>query len=178
MPPSDVQIAQRRPTLLSSCAHAATAEEAAYRLAYPRATQRSRVIALDPESAPIVCQLATWEWTNEARFLSYEGTVGAPDDGRPADATLRVCDGPETGLHAELDTAELVVMVAGTDDSAEAAELIGDLCAERGIMTTGLVLAEWGELDATVSKLRPNAMVMVVSPDEDDLVGILTALRV
>ncbi|MPZ88171.1 MAG: 3-methyl-2-oxobutanoate hydroxymethyltransferase [Nitriliruptorales bacterium] len=179
MPPSDAPVQQmRRPTLSSSCARAATAEEARFRLRYPRATQASRIVALDQEAAPIVCRLAGREWSGDARFLTYQARVGAEGNGLPVDAALRTCDGSETRLSSELDDAEIVVMVATADDAVEAASLIGDACAERRIMTTGLVLAEWGALDATVSSLRPNAMVMVVSMDEDELVGILTALRV
>lgn len=179
MPPFDIEVGQRRPTLLSSCAQAATEEEARFRLRYPRATQASRVIALDDAAAPIVCRLADWEWSDDTRFLVGGKLAGAHGNGQPADATLRPCDGAATTrLTDELTDAELVVMVATSDHSADLAELIGDLCAERRIMTTGLVLAEWGQLDTTVSRLRPNAMVMVVSPDDEDLVGILTALRV
>lgn len=182
MPPFDPEHDRiRRPTLANSCAQAATAEEARYRLVYPRATQASRVIALDESAAPVVCGLAQNGWSDDARFLVYETLVGVADangDGPPADARLRSCDGQASLLTEELADAELVVMVAATDEGAEAASLIGDVCAQRRIMTTGLVLAEWDALPATLSSLRPNSMVMLVSPDADDLVGILTALRV
>lgn len=184
MPPFDREHDHiRRPTLASSCAQAATAEEARYRLVYPRATQASRVIALDESAAPVVCGLADNGWSDDARFLVYETLVGVADadangDGPPADARLRSCDGQRSLLTEQLADAELVVMVAATDEGAEAASLIGDVCAQRRIMTTGLVLAEWDALPATLSSLRPNSMVMLVSPDADDLVGILTALRV
>lgn len=182
MPPFDAEDAQaRRPTLLSSCAQAATAQEARYRLTYPRATQASRIIALDEQAAPVVCELAAHDWHDDARFLVYETLVGVEDadeHGPPADARLRTCDGAPSLLGDELADAELVVMVAGTDHGAEAASLIGDVCAQRRVMTTGLVLSEDGSLDATLSSLRPNAMVMLVSPDVEDLDGILTALRV
>lgn len=180
MPPSELGSATPRgPTLQSSCAQATTAEEAGFRLEYPRATQSSRVVALDEEASEIVCRLAAREWNGPAHFLTYDTLVAADGNGQQlADATLRACEGSETLLSAELDDAELVVMVATTDAGAEAASLIGEVCAERRIMTTGLILAEWGTLDATVSSLRPNAMVLVASKDEEDLQGILGALRV
>lgn len=179
MPPSDAPVDRlRRPTLSSSCARAATAGEARFRLHYPRATQASRIIALDQQAAPIVCRLAGREWTGDAHFLTYQAPVSAEGNGLPVDAALRTCDGSEARLSSELEDAETVVMIATTDGTAEAASLVGGACAERRIMTTGLVLAEWGALDATLSSLRPNAMVIVVSKDEEELVGILTALRV
>lgn len=178
MPPCDSEIGQHRPTLLSSCARAATSEEAQFRLQYPRATQTSRIIALDQGAAPTVCRLAAREWNGDARFLVSDGPAAGAAVDQPEHVTLRACGGSMTRLAAELADAELVAMIASSDDSADLAGRVGDLCAERSITTTGLVLAEWGELDATVSRLRPNAMVMVVSTDDEDLVGLLTALRV
>lgn len=177
MPPFDSEVGQHRPTLLSSCAHAATSEEAQFRLQYPRATQTSRIIALDQGAAPVVCRLAARKWTGEARFLIHDGpaTEGA---GQPENVRLRTCGGSTTALIDELADAEVVAMIATSDESADLAGLVGDLCAERSIMTTGLVLAECDELDATVSRLRPNAMVLVVSTDHEDLAGLLTALRI
>lgn len=181
MPPFD-QPRSRRPTLLSRCSSAASAAETSYRLRYPRATQASRIIALDEQSSPVVCRLSTHDWTGDARFLSYEGLAdgagGHAGNGQGGDALLRTCEDAESLLSRELAEAELVVMVASMASSVEAASLIGELAAERGIMTTGLVLGEWKALDRTLSTMRPNAMVMVVSPDAEDLVGILDALRV
>ncbi len=181
MSPSDGGVASRRPTLSSSCARATSADEARFRLRYPRATQASRIIALDEAAAETVCALAPRGWSEEARFLVAEAIVGveaATPGVAPADVQLRTCAGEESLAGREVDGAELVVMVASSDDGAAAASLIGDLCAQRAVMTTGLVLAEWGALDATLASLRPNAMVMVVSPDLEDLIGILAALRV
>lgn len=177
MPPFDNEVGQYRPTLLNSCAHAASAEEAQFRLQYARATQTSRIIALDRGAAPVVCRLAAREWNGEARFLVHDGRV-TEGAGQPEDVSLRTCGGSTTALVEELADADVVAMIATSDESADLAGLVGDLCAERSIMTTGLVLAGWDELDATVSRLRPHAMVMVVSTDDEDLVGVLTALRV
>ena len=50
---------QRQPTLLNSCARAATAAEARYRISYPEFARRSsRVIALDDQAAAIVGRIA------------------------------------------------------------------------------------------------------------------------
>jgi hypothetical protein len=69
-------------------------------------------------------------------------------------------------------------MVAGSD-GGEAAAVIGRACADRRIMTAGVVLAPAGvHTNDAVVALRPYAMVLVVSSAEDDLVDLLTALRV
>jgi hypothetical protein len=74
-------------------------------------------------------------------------------------------------------------MVATSRARADAASVIGDACAARGIMSAGLVLtgngtADSGPAAAVVSALRPNAMVLVILHDESDVPEILTALRV
>jgi hypothetical protein len=69
-------------------------------------------------------------------------------------------------------------MVATAAARPEAASVIGDACAERMIMTAGLVAAGQGLAGPVVSALRPNAMVLVVLDSGRDVTEILTALRV
>lgn len=174
MPPSDVL---QRPTLLNSCASAATATEARFRIDYPKQlTQPSSVIAIDHDAAAVVSRLAGQQWSS-ARFFTYESSVVVNGQGAPADAMLRGFDGTEALLSDELGTTNLVVLVASSDDGAEAASVIGEMCAVRGVMTTGVVLAEWGVLEQALASLRPYAMVIVVSRDEEDIRAILGALR-
>lgn len=158
---------------------AATAAEARFRLSYPpdARTQASRVIALDEGAATVVCRLARQGWRG-ARFFRYVGATTVDGQESPTDGILRACDGSEARLSDELADADLVVMVVTANDGAGAASVIGEKCVERGIMATGLVLTEWGGLDEAVSGLRPYAMVLVISEDERDVEGILTALRV
>jgi len=215
MPLSDAALTQRHPTLASSCAVAATAAEARYRISYPEVARRnSRVIALDAEAAAIVRRLARRHWTG-GHFLVFETTVpgrrasndgasndgaandgasndGASNDGAsndrsgsagtpgagPADALLRRADGTEVLLSDELSDADVVVMLAAVHASAEAASVIGDACAARSIMSASLVVPGGGAADAVVSALRPNAMVLVILQDGEDVPEILSALRV
>jgi hypothetical protein len=174
---------QRQPTLLSSCARATTAAETRYRINYPAFARRSsRVIALDEPSAAIVRDMAGRLWGG-GHFLVFDSAL--PDD----DALLRRVPGqddPGTGgtalLSEELASADTVVMVAAAEGSAEAASVIGDAAAARGIMSAGLVIpgeTPAGEsLDGIVSALRPNAMVLVVLREAGDLPEVLSALRV
>jgi hypothetical protein len=169
-------VGQRQPTLLGSCALATTAAEARYRISGPEFARRSsRVIALDRESRGIVREMEGRSWSG-GHFLVFESAV-------PDDALLRHAGTGRTALLSEeLDGADTVVMVASAGANAEAASIIGDAAAARGIMSAGLVLPgnAPGEApsDGVVAALRPNAMVLVVLREPDDLPEVLSALRV
>lgn len=166
------------PTLLSSCARAATAAEARYRIDRPvTVTQASRIVALDDGAADVISRVSQLEWRG-AHFLTYEVPRAQPGDGEQADATLRTVDGTEVLLSDELDEADVAVMIATSDHGAQAASVIGLACGMRGIMTAGLVVARREDLAANaVAALRPHATVLVVTTDADDVPGMLTALR-
>ena len=168
----------RQPTLASSCARAATAAEARFRISYPDASRRdSRVIALDRRTAGLARQLADGQPWRGGHFLVLDTVVPAGDDTR-----LRTTGGDEVLLSEELADADVVVMLAGPTDgtgaSSEAAAVIGDACAARFIMSAGLVVPGGGPTDEVVAALRPNAMVLVILQDSDDVAEVLSALRV
>jgi len=160
--------------LLSSCARAATAAEAAYRIDAPIAPARAaRVVALDGGAVGVARRVAQHPWAS-ARFLVCEGIA----DGGSADGLLlRRIDGAPAVLSVELDRADVVVMIATEDGGAACASAIGRACAELGIMTAGLVLGEGFESAAAVAALRPHARVLLPSADESDVTELLTALR-
>lgn len=166
--------AHRRPTLLHSCARAATAAEARFRVDYPNSTERaSRIIALDDGAARILQAVSERPWRG-ARFLRFE----APHDGDGADdASLRSFDGGPSMLSDELDDADVAVMVATGGAGAAAASIIGRASFRRRIMTAGLVVSDREDPVEAVNVLRPYASVLVVSPDEQYIVDVLTALR-
>ena len=169
---ADTRPTETRPTLLSSCALAATAAEASYRITAPEFARRSsRVIALDGESAGIVRELGGRSWGG-GHFLVFESAV-------PDDALLRrVGTGDTALLSEELEGADTVVMIASAGANAEAASIIGDAAAARGIMSAGLVLPDDAPVNKVVAALRPNAMVLVVLRNVADVPEILSALRV
>ena len=168
--------AQHQPTLLGSCALATTAAEASYRISYPEFARRSsRVIALGAESERSVRAMGGRLWGG-GHFLVFESAV-------PGDALLRHAGTGGTALLSEeLAGADTVVMVASAGANAEAASVIGDAAAARGIMSAGLVLpvppGSGGSVNELVSALRPNAMVLVVLGDAADVPEVLSALRV
>jgi hypothetical protein len=162
--------------LLSSCARAATAAEAAYRIDAPIAPSRAaRVVALDEGAAGVARRVAGHQWAS-ARFFVCDGVVAGSND--PLDGlVLRGLDGSPAVLTVELDRADVVVMVATEDRGAACASLIGRACAGRGIMTAGLVLSDGYESLDAVAALRPHARVLLPSADESDMIELLTALR-
>jgi hypothetical protein len=164
-----------RPILLSSCARAATAGEAAYRIDAPIAPSRAtRVISLDAGGLDIMRTVATMAWAS-ARFLRCESATGAAD-GVSQVRTLTL-EGAPTELADELEGVDVVVMLATSDAGAEAASVIGAACTVRGTMTAALVLGDGASQRAAVAALRPHARFILVTGDDDDVAEVLTALR-
>jgi hypothetical protein len=143
------------PASPSSCARAATAEEARFRIDRPIAGRSARIIALDETAAEIVLRVAELPW-GASRFFA-----------RPGDFD------PGT----ELEDADVAIMVATADADAEMARKVAQACAERGIMTAGIVLGDRLDVGGAVAALRPYARNLMATEDEDDVAAVLTALR-
>lgn len=166
---------QRLPTLLHSCARAATAAEARFRVDYPNSkTRDTRIIALDPAAVSILDRISGEPWKG-AHFLTYRAEADSSGDG--PDAVLEFLGGGDTRLSDELEDADVAIMVATSDQGAEAASVIGDACFLRRIMTAGLVVGDGTRVDEAVTALRPYASVLVVSADEGYVLDVLGALR-
>lgn len=166
-----------RPILGSSCARATSAAEMRYRINRPiRGRRGARIIGLDAGAATIVEQISRNPW-GHARFFSLAGPVGAVGDRGSESVALSDTDGETSNLLAELEDADVVVMVATTDVDAAAATIIGAACTVRAIMTAGLVIGEQAQIRAAVAALRPHARVLMVTGEEHDVVDLLSALR-
>jgi hypothetical protein len=146
-----------RPILLNSCARAATAEEARFRIDRPIGGRAALVIALDDEAAAVVDRVAEQPWRGARFFHARDESVAR--------------------LEEELADADVAIMIATADADGEAASTIARACAERGIMTAGLILGEQLDVAAAVSALRPYARNLMVTSDEGDVAEVLTALR-
>jgi hypothetical protein len=157
-----------RPTLLGSCGRAATAAESRFRVQYPNSKPRaSRVVALDDGAEQILDVIAGDDW-NGARFFRFDSE---------ARGTLRSI-GPDTdvvSIESQLADADVFVLVS-TAEGLDGAEMIGDACRDRGIMTAGIAL-NGGEAGPSVMVLRPYSSVLVVASDSGYLTEMLTALR-
>lgn len=166
---------------LSSCARAATAAEARYRIDSPISpAPATRVVALDPSAEPALRRVAAQPWAH-ARFFSAQSAVaavGQVDAAKPIPRVhLCTLDGLTTPLAEQLEGASGVVMLAREDSAAVVAAAIGAACSERGIMTVGLILGRAVHAQGVVAALRPHAQVLMVTEDEHDVVEVLTALR-
>jgi hypothetical protein len=164
------------PTLLNSCARAATAAEARFRIDAPaRAPRAARVVALDAGAATVVRRLAERSWQG-ARFLVHDPARNAQEAASLADIVLTTTDGGTARLSTELADADFVMMIATNDDGTAVASAIGNACTLRGIVTAGLIFGEDEAVRAAVSALRPYARVLLVSRDEEDAAEVLSAV--
>jgi hypothetical protein len=136
---------------------AATAEEAAYRITREIGSRAALILALDADAAGVVDRVAERPW-GAARFFH-------------ADALS-----PEQ-LVAEIEQSDVAIMVATADADGAAAAAIARECAERGIMTAGLILGEQLAVAGSVAALRPYARNLMVTNDEEDVAEVLRALR-
>jgi hypothetical protein len=144
-----------RPILSSSCARAATAEEARFRIDRPIGGRKALIVALDDGAAEIVDRVAERPW-GAAEFLT------TPD---------------VEAVTARLADADVVIVVATADADGDAASSLARAGAEHGIMLAGLILGEHDEVAAAVAALRPYARNLMITRDEDDVAAVLTALR-
>ncbi len=168
------------PILLNSCARAATAAEARYRIDRPIAGRSARVVALDDGAAGVVLRVAGQPWWGARFFTCEEPGAAARQNGGgepPAGLVLRAPDGSSSRLVDQLAEADVVIMIATTGDGAEAASAIAQACARLGIMTAGLILGATPEVGPALAALRPYARVLMATDDEHDVSEVLTALR-
>lgn len=170
-----------RPTLLSSCALAATAAEAKFRVDYPNSlTRASRIFALDEGAAQAMYTISEAPW-NGAHFLTVTTRNDVdPEKTRGEDLPLASPDGIPVNLLDEIDKADVVVLISSSARNSGAAEVIAREAYHRKIMIAGLVLAgkrSQKEVEPVVNTLRPFASVLVVAQDDDFIPAMLTALR-
>lgn len=166
-----------RPTLLNSCAFAATAAEAKFRIdGKPQAARAVSVVALDRRAAGVIQPLVDRPWLG-ARFLTLDDSaqaVPAQNGTRSADLVIRRHGGAQVRLSETLQETDFLLMIATADAGAAAAAVIGNACALRGIMTAAIVLGS--ETKDAVSAVRPYARVLLVTKDEQDIAELMSAV--
>jgi hypothetical protein len=167
----------------SESARMSSAAEAKFRINAPNSTARAvKVIALDAPSERIVKELAAAQW-QRATFLTASAFSGAPQRGGrfSMDGWLNDLAGRTKNLVDEVNSADLVVMVASAGENAGAAAIIGEACNVKRVMTTALILGGAASSDETLSKmlaqLRPHVMMLVISSADEYIKDMLTALR-
>jgi len=164
-------------------ARMSSAAEAKFRIDRPNSQPRAvKVIALDAPSERIVKELAQSQW-QRATFLTASTFSGAPrqDERFSVGGWLNDLAGRTKDLVDEVQSADLVVMVASAGESAAAAAIIGEACNVKHVMTTALIIGGASSSDETLSKmlaqLRPHVMMLVISSADEYIKDMLTALR-
>jgi hypothetical protein len=165
----------------SESARMSSAAEAKFRINAPNSKPRAvKVIALDTPSERVVKDLAKREW-NRATFFTASAFGSTPQEGESFSGWLSDLAGRTHNLIEEVNSADLVVMVAAAGESASAASIIGEACSVKRVMTTALVLGGQSVSDEALSKtlshLRPWALMLVIATAEEYIADMLTALR-
>jgi len=168
----------------SESARMSSAAEARFRVQAPNSIPRAiKVIALDAAGEAVVRRLAEAVW-NHATFFTAASRV-EPGGGNlppaPADEALTDLAGRSRSVTDEVDTADLVVLVAGPGGHAQAASLIGRACSLRRVTTTGFVVgaasASQNALSKTLAQVRPWSLMVVIAHSDDYVEDMMTALR-
>jgi len=164
--------------MLSESARMSTAAEARFRINAPNSQPRAvKVIALDAAGERVVQKLAAGKWSR-ASFLK---AFGFSAENATTDQWLTDLTGNRKRLADEIDTADLVVMIATAGENAAAAEIISDACRRKRVMTTALIVGSESKSDQalaqTLAKLRPNALMVVIAGSDEYIEDMLTALR-
>ena len=165
----------------SESARMSSTAEARFRIDAPNSLPRSvKVIALDQPSERVVKALAKRDW-GRASFFTASAFGGAPKAGESFSGWLSDLAGRTKSLMEEIDSADLVVMVAAAGENAQAASIIGEACSLKRVTTTCLILGGADKSDEalskTLSQLRPWAVMLVVAGAEEYVEDMLRALR-
>ena len=167
--------------MLSESARMTSAAEARFRINDANSRPRAiRVIALDRPSEAVVKRLAKMPWTS-ATFLTAVASVPRAGERFSVQGWLGDLAGHTKDLIGEIDSADLVVMVATGGENVQVASIIGEACSLKRVMTTALVLGATSISDAalsqTLAQLRPWALMLVIASAEEYIADMLAALR-
>jgi hypothetical protein len=171
--------------MVSESARMSSAAEARFRVQAPNSTPRAtKVIALDEVGEAVVRRLARAGWEHATFFtVAPRGEPDDPGDASPAYARSVLCDlvGKNASVTDVVDTADLVVLVAGPGGHAQAAALLGQACSSRRVMTTGFIVgvgsASESALSKTLAQVRPWSLMVVIANSDEYLDDMMTALR-
>jgi hypothetical protein len=171
--------------MITESARMSSAAEARFRVQAPNSTPRAiKVIGLDEVSETEVRRLAAAGWRHATFFaVASCSEPGSPGDPSPAapDGALRDLAGHIRSVRDEVDTADLVILIAGPGGHAQAASIIGQACSLRRVMTTGFIVgvasASENGLSKTLAQLRPWSLMVVIANSDDYIDDMMTALR-
>jgi hypothetical protein len=168
--------------MLSESARMSSAAEARFRVQAPNSTPRAiKVVALDAASEPILRRLAEDSWNRATFFRIAQDSGGADLSTDSSGGMLTDLSGHVTSVNAEVNAADLVIMVAAPGGHARAASLIGQACSLRRVMTTTLIVGDGAApdegLSKTLAQVRPWSLMLVIAGNVDYIKDMMTALR-
>jgi hypothetical protein len=158
-----------------------SAAEARFRVQAANSLPRQiTVVALDRSSELVVRRLASTSWKHATFFTAAaNGRAMAAQGG--GTGWLSTLEGQAADLIDEVNTADLVVMVATAGEGVEVSAIIGQACSHRRVMTTALIVdgiaASDEALAKTLASLRPWSLMVVIAGADDYIEDMLTALR-
>lgn len=169
----------------SESARSTTRNESRFRVDYPNSIARSvKVIALDEAGRRLVDKIALLPWARATFFTSLsqeQSPAPLRAESNAVRAWLNDIAGQAKGLIEEIETADVVVMIAGAGSTADAAPLIGEACQLRHVTAVGLVLQDEEitdeAIERTLSKMRQFVTMLVVASGDEYAEAMLTALR-
>jgi hypothetical protein len=156
--------------MLSESARMRSAAEARFRVQAPNSMPRAiKVIALDAMGEAVVRRVAGIGWSHATFFVAASGDE------------LSDVSGHVRSITHEVDTADLVVLVAGPGGEARAASIVGQACSLRRVMTTGFIVgvgaASEKALSKTLAQLRPWSLMVVIAESDEYIDDMMMALR-
>ena len=84
-------------------------------------------------------------------------------------------------LVADVNEADLVVMIVAAGNDAHGAAIIGQACSDRRVMTHTIIVAAASASDEalsrTLAQVRPWSLMVVVANDDDYVDDILRSFR-
>lgn len=173
--------------MVSQCARATTAKEAAFRVDYPNSARRAvKIVALDHRSVPIVERLVRADPRRTALLLPRPDTQAIAGDASQTVGSIKAAlsdfASRTKSLIDEIDPTDLIVLVSAAGEDGQLAAVIGDACRARGVPVTALILDSGSTSDqvlaASLAKLRPYASMLVVARGDEYIEDMLAALRV
>jgi hypothetical protein len=176
---------------ISESARMTTAHEYGFRVQYPNSVPRAiKVIALDRQAGHVVAGLAKKSWNRAVFFSSL--TLPAVSSTSPSQsatassqdklqAWLSDVAGRASELVAEIESADIVVVVASPGTDAQAATTIGEACRLKSKSMIGLILESSSVSDEVLSRtllgLRPFSTMLVVANGSDFIEDMLHSMR-
>jgi hypothetical protein len=138
------------------------ATEARFRVQFPNASARDiLVIPLDDMAVHLIEDVSRQPWKN-ARFVPFSRS------------------GEVWRIELEQRSVDLVVVIGQAGEDLGQVNLIGEICIERQIKTSGVLLQNDGvsstQMAATLRSMRPWMRTLTVITEADDMPGLLHAL--